>query len=702
MGIRTRHWLIAYFCLLAEALVCPPSCLAEEPENCRLSLPAGEAFQQGQGAWDVRLHDGGAVGLYDRVLVEDDGPGIGSDAEWMKTNRAPTTEIAGNTRVKKVLHVGHHQAMEARLCAPTGVAIEMNGRPLDVTSGTAFPQVPVSLLKDGDNEVVLYCRGDTRQKIRYATPEDILRNAPERKDRPRRSFTSGDGGKTWEPLEGEYMVRLHLVQYVPQGHFVSPVIDLGAKHPQLVAAGDFSLLPPASIQSVSLKADAVTPDGTRVELAVRTGRSPVYEAATWSDWQPAGTAVSPGHRYLQWKAVLASRVPLRTPLLQSVTVEAKVHRQPWAAWARTLKTVAFHNEQIRYTSLPFEYEDPLHRRMVALRRKYGLDAVVSGSASETEQLVRLRDWVSRQWKYQPPAVNYPAWDADEILRRKYGFCVQYAIVLMQAAISLGHQARFVFGENPGGSYEAGHEVCEIWSNEHRKWIFLDGTVSLHYIDPKTKAPMSMLELHDLLVKTYYQRRPATLVNRPQAWQLSDTIAICFGSSMTPGIVPAGSMAAFEARVEGGRSSVPTRWMSISCVPRNNFYAHPYPQPLVQGCEWAWPEYWCWEDAATPKRWLFRHFTARRNDLDWSINQVCFAATVSDRPGVLAIRMGTVTPYFESYLVKLDTRGWNPWAPCTHGQREFSWQLHAGRNRLEMRVRNSAGILGPVSFLEVEI
>ena len=172
--------------------------------------------------------------------------------------------------------------------------------------------------------------------------------------------------------------------------------------------------------------------------------------------------------------------------------------------------------------------------------------------------------------------------------------------------------------------------------------------------------------------------------------------------MTPGIVPAGSMAAFEARVEGGRSSVPTRWMSISCVPRNNFYAHPYPQPLVQGCEWAWPEYWCWEDAATPKRWLFRHFTARRNDLDWSINQVCFAATVSDRPGVLAIRMGTVTPYFESYLVKLDTRGWNPWAPRTHGQREFSWQLHAGRNRLEMRVRNSAGILGPVSFLEVEI
>ncbi len=150
-----------------------------------------------------------------------------------------------------------------------------------------------------------------------------------------------------------------------------------------------------------------------------------------------------------------------------------------------------------------------------------------------------------------------------------------------------------------------------------------------------------MELHDLLVKTYYQRRPATLANRPQERQLSDAIAICFGSSMTPGIVPDGercppsrpaSRAAATAYRRGG--------CSISYVPRNNFYAHAYPQPLAQGCRYGpWPEYWCWEDAATPKRWLYRHFTSRRNDLDWSINQVCFAATVSDRPGVLAIRDG---------------------------------------------------------------
>jgi transglutaminase-like putative cysteine protease len=690
MEISTTYRSIAYLCLLVATFASAACCLAQEPETRRLPMLAAEAFQQGQGAWDVCLHDGGEIGLYDRVLIEDDELGLSGDADWMKTNRAPSTEIGGSKRVKKVLHVAHRQAIEARLCAPAGVAIELNGQPIDVSSGTPFHQVPVSLLRDGDNEVVLYCRDGAHRIIKYTSSQDILRNRPQRKDRPCRSFTSNDGGKSWEPLAGEFMVRLHLVQYVPQGHFISPVIDLGPDPPQAVAAGDCPLLPPVEIQSTRLEAHAATPDGTRVELAVRRGSSPVYDAATWSDWQPS--TVPPGCRYLQWKAVLASRDPLRTPLLRGVSVEAQVRRQPLPAWASTLRTVSFHNEPIRYTSLPFEYEDPLHPRMVALRRKYKLDAVVSGSASETEQLTRLCDWVSRQWKYQPPAVYYPPWDADEILRRKSGFCVQYAVVLMQTAISLGHQARFVFGDNPGASYEAGHEVTEIWSNEYRKWIFFDGNLGLHYIDAKSKVPMNLLELHDLLLKTYYQGRPATLANRPRERQLSDAVAICFGASMTPGIPPEGK----EARYENGRYSVPTRWLFVNCIPRNNFYCHAYPQPLTQGAsEWSWPEYWCWEDAATPRRWLFRHFTARRNDLDWSINQVCFAAAVSDRPATLEMQMGTVTPYFESFLVKRDTGGWQP------SSRAFAWQLHAGRNRLEMRIRNTAGVLGPISFLEVE-
>ncbi len=335
MGIRTRHWLIAYFCLLAEALVCPPSCLAEEPENCRLSLPAGEAFQQGQGAWDVRLHDGGAVGLYDRVLVEDDGPGIGSDAEWMKTNRAPTTEIAGNTRVKKVLHVGHHQAMEARLCAPTGVAIEMNGRPLDVILRHG--------LSPGPRLVVERRRQRGRSLLpRGRPPENQVRH-PGRHP-PQRARAQGPAPpqfhqrRRWKDL-GAARGRVH-----------GPLAP-GA----ICAAGPFRL---------SRDRSGSKPSAARCRrrfFSAHASLDPVRCAegrCRDAGWHARGVGlpyrsqpgvrggdvvrlaagghrgVSPGHRYLQWKAVLASRVPLQTPLLRSVAVEAKVRRQPLPAWAR--------------------------------------------------------------------------------------------------------------------------------------------------------------------------------------------------------------------------------------------------------------------------------------------------------------------------------------------------------------------------------
>jgi hypothetical protein len=44
---------------------------------------------------------------------------------------------------------------------------------------------------------------------------------------------------------------------------------------------------------------------------------------------------------------------------------------------------------------------------------------------------------------------------------------------------------------------------------------------------------------------------------------------------------------------------------------------------------------------------------------------------------------------------MDGQGWQD------SPRAFTWPLHTGRNRLEMRVRNTAGVEGPPSFLEVD-
>jgi len=97
----------------------------------------------------------------------------------------------------------------------------------------------------------------------------------------------------------------------------------------------------------------------------------------------------------------------------------------------------------------------------------------------------------------------------------------------------------------------------------------------------------------------------------------------------------------------------------------------------------------------PKRRIYRNFTARTNDLNWSLNQVRFDATLGTRPNEVAVQMATFTPYFETFLVRAESQPWKASPPA------LTWQLHPGRNRLEMHVRNRAGVEGPVSFLELE-
>lgn len=198
--MRAIHWRNVSACVSLAVLSLPCRLTAGEIQTCRVVLPATKAFEEGQGAHGVMLNDSGAAVLYNRVLIEDDGPGMGSDADWLKTDRAPTTEISGDTRVKKILHIDRLDAFDARVVAPPGVGLEVNGHAVAPSSSATFVEIPPSLLKEGDNEVVLYSLGGKPQTIKVAPTEDILRNAPERKNWPSRSFKSTDAGKTWETI----------------------------------------------------------------------------------------------------------------------------------------------------------------------------------------------------------------------------------------------------------------------------------------------------------------------------------------------------------------------------------------------------------------------------------------------------------------------------------------------------------------------
>jgi hypothetical protein len=96
-----------------------------------------------------------------------------------------------------------------------------------------------------------------------------------------------------------------------------------------------------------------------------------------------------------------------------------------------------------------------------------------------------------------------------------------------------------------------------------------------------------------------------------------------------------------------------------------------------------------------EQWQYGQTTGRRSDLEWTINQVRFDVAATDEQGVVRIQMGTVTPGFDTYLINIDRSGWQP------SGRQVRWQMHAGNNQLQMRVRNTAGVEGPISLIELD-
>jgi hypothetical protein len=203
-----------------------------------------------------------------------------------------------------------------------------------------------------------------------------------------------------------------------------------------------------------------------------------------------------------------------------------------------------------------------------------------------------------------------------------------------------------------------------------------------FADARTGLPISMLDFHDELMRTYFPDRPLNfLENRFEAQLTSNALRFWKGTDPRPADEPA---------------LLPIVWGCVFWMPRNNFYAHRFPEPLSQGRgSWSWPGYWRWQDARTPRQYQFGRFTSRRSDIEWTLNQVRWAVTISAKPGTVEVTMGTVTPDFDTFLVSVNGGKWK-----RSGAR-FAWKLRRGRNRLEMRVRNRAGVLGRASSLELD-
>ena len=638
------------------------------------------AFFERSVTRNVKLNaDGSAIELETGELFEDDGPAAGF------TYRANEETISDRSWIKKELIIPIPAAKKAFLLIGPGgnISARINGRDASLQrtgkAGGYWETYSFSpdVLKAGKNEIVI--RGPGRVWI--ARAEDFASGSSDRKVHPNRSARSSDGGTTWDfdrlgprgDIDGEYYVRVFLEQYRTHGSLKSQVIDLGNLAERAIGP-PISDVGPVHIQ---LQVDNAS-KSTRVDWKFRSGTTAAPDDASWSAWRAMESPeakLKPAGRYIQLAVELVTSHPMETPRLQGVRIQSAPKRG--IDWVRRLKVVEQKKEKIVRSSIPFQYERHDHPRLQELRAKFKLDEVVKGAADEFEVMTRLAQWSARQWQRGHLNDAYPPWDALEILKLHSdgtpvgGFCQQYNLVFLQACESLGIPGRAVsigVGDHGGSIRGGGHEVVELWSNQFRKWVYVDGNMAWYAVDGKSNLPLSLRELR--------QRQLLAVANKE---------------------FPA--IRIVELLKERRRWTALTDWppfLELRLIPRSNFLEQRDPLPLHQGMRgWFWTGHHVWDDATHPCSMLYAHRVSDERNWDWTLNQVHFELESTASAGSFRVQIDTETPGLSRILAAIDGKDARP------VQSGFEWRLHSGTNRLEIYPQNIAGRDGIRSFIVIE-
>ena len=672
-----------------------------------------------------------AIVLNDMLLVEDDAPAIGrpqgaEDRSWFEKlqegvmarkdlvlddPRAIAAYLIFNGREMDdndhALHVsinGHH------LIRPPSKIAHPSARHYYTSDwgGSHFDNwfvvaVPVGALRQGTNEFVLWAESEeTSWEIMVAADGEYKRGSETRLCHPNRSAKSRDGGRTWDfehlgwkdEIDGEYTIRLSLDRSVPQGTFISSVIDL-AKGGD--TKGIAKLL---DIEKCRVGWDVDVPEGSQVEIEARLGDNPVPIAAAWSPFESVAnfsrTWCAPAGRYLQFKIVMYAHNPLVTPVFKGISVEAECREHKHRS-NRCYQLLQFRNGRVIRPSLPYVHED--FARLNELRHRFELDAMVSGAATEFEAQLQLMHWAYKvplgrldayQWNYfdlprlDRDASGRPGLPGDYQKRRRDGHCLYCNLALIAACLAMGFPARWV---NISTKHTYGHEVAEVWSNEFDKWIFLDATRDYYIYDPDTGIPLNLVEISERLAEI--MPGPATW-EYPIQWHLPD-LEMLRAARVA---YRQGDNAFSIDDLSGGPEHLMLKG-HLQMVRRNDFASRPWPLPWRLSSNWGSDLFYCFYSDVFPRKREYPQHTRRWQDFSPPLNQTELFLSETAEPGVLRVDVDTETPCFDAFLVQIDRAEWSEQTDPS-----LEWRLHEGLNQLRLKARNSAGVCGPDSHAAV--
>ncbi len=134
---------------------------------------------------------------------------------------------------------------------------------------------------------------------------------------------------------------------------------------------------------------------------------------------------------------------------------------------------------------------------------------------------------------------------------------------------------------------------------------------------------------------------------------------------------------------------------LSLVLRNDFASRPTPVPWRLSSNWGGPLFYGYFGEKFPPKREYALHTDRWQDFNPPLNPAHLTLSETETPGNLRVDADTETPFFQTFLVRIDEGDWteNP-------AMSFTWPLHEGLNTLAVRARNTAGVAGPPSEISV--
>jgi hypothetical protein len=346
---------------------------------------------------------------------------------------------------------------------------------------------------------------------------------------------------------------------------------------------------------------------------------------------------------------------------------------------------------------PFEtiYENPMHPLSVRFREKYHLDNVIAGAKTEFEKFLMLKEWVKRRMRQHGWSFNclrnkpINALEILECVENGVLFhCLYHAKVFIQCCESLGYPARLVgarminhefSGERTGN---VGHEIAEVWSNEHRKWIMMDCDTNSYY--EKNGVPLSISEI--CLENHKDSGRHVEMVfgeYRPQMSVDTGGGEKVLGLDKTPEEVKTMGKVFMQNRVLD-------YYTIVIANSRHDVFSNRYAKPQVLSFA---PRHINPMLVYNNDPYFESDFwTNEESVFNWSVNEVAIRLKIMNN----ALPYVPLIASFENSMPNFDHYEWmtdedENWKRCAD---VVLWDIRKGKNNMKVRAVNTMGIAGP--------